>query len=50
MSWDEHKINLAYESMLDQAWEDYNREGDLDETDYDPYAEAEAMWEAQNER
>lgn len=42
----EHFINQAYENHLDQAWEEYGEERE----DYDPYAEAEAMWEAREER
>lgn len=49
MTWDEHEINLAYERMLENEWERYNEEGE-EGYEYDPYEEAEAIWEMQNER
>lgn len=44
-SYTEHYINQSYEDHLDQAWEEYDEERE----DYDPYAEAEAMWELRGE-
>lgn len=43
---DYHEINKAYEEYLDQAWERYGEE----RNEYDPYAEAEAMWEMETRR
>lgn len=39
----EHELNVAYESMLDKAWDEYNeekpQEDDYDDHDYDVWAE-----------
>lgn len=43
---DYHAINVAYENMLDRAWEEYGEE----RPESDPYAEAEAIWESMNDK
>lgn len=47
---DYSNISKAYEEHLANEWERYNEEGNSEEEDYDPYAEAEARWEMYDER
>lgn len=43
----EHEINVAYEEMLDRAWEEYNEQGPNEECN--KWAIGEAMYEAQRD-
>lgn len=45
---DEHAINVAYEAMLDRAWEQYNEEGP--EEEHDPYAVADELYAERRDR
>lgn len=46
---DERDISLAMERKLEEEWERWNAENSV-EFEYDPYEEAEALWEAQDGR